>query len=189
MDLDLALPPVSSATAAAIYLTVRLKVWEPNYSGKPGRWLDVAVNLIRDHLAIQDYNAILTALLRQLEGKLPEWVAAAKEDGSLHLFSEKPTRESAPCNVMRGWPGQFWSRSTEGEFLQNLRGHIIKTENETDEKGGCVTTLFLAKACRFCTSRTLKILTTHLKRGYCDLKDCARQGDQASVHLFFFFFF
>ncbi len=173
------------------WLTARLKVWEPGESSKPGRWLDVAVNLIRDHLAIQDYNAILTALLRQcqLEGKLPEWVAAAKEDGSLYLFSQTPTRNSAPCNDMKGWPGQFWSRSTEGEFLQNLRGHIIKTENETDEKGGCVTTLFLAKACRFCTSRTLKILTTHLKRGYCDLKDCARQGDQASVHLFFFFFF
>lgn len=167
---------------AAIYLTVRLKVWEPNYSGKPGRWLDVAVNLIRDHLAIQDYNAILTALLRQLElqGKLPEWVAAAKEDGSLYLFSEKPTRGSVPCNVMKGWVGQFWPGGTEGVYLQTLKDHLRDTEYKRDEKGN-VATLFLAKACRYCLSgaSTLFILTTHFGRGYCDLKDCVRQGDKA----------
>lgn len=181
--MDLAPPPVSSATAAAIYLTVRLKVWEPNYSGKPGRWLDVAVNLIRDHLAIQEYNAILTALLRQLEGKLPEWVAAAKEDGSLYLFSQTPTRKSAPCNVMKGWVGQFWPGGTEGVYLQNLRDHLRDTEYKRDEKGNVTTNLYLAKACRYCLSgaSTLKILTTHFGRGYCDLMDCARQGDKAAT--------
>lgn len=184
MDLDLALPPVSSATAAAIYLTVRLKVWEPNYSGKPGRWLDVAVNLIRDHLAIQDYNAILTTLLRQLEGNLPEWVAAAKEDGSLYLFSEKPaSAASAPCNIMKGWPGQFWSGGTEGVYLQKLKDHLCDTEYKRDEKGNVTTNLFLAKACRYCLSgaSSLFILTTHFGRGYCDLKDCVRQGDKAAT--------
>lgn len=182
MEPDLALPPVSSATAAATYLTVRLEVWEPNYSGKSGRWLDIEVNLIRDHLAIQDYNAILTALLRQSEGKLPEWVAAAKEDGSLYLFSQTPTKKSVPCNVMKGWPGQFWPGGTKGVYLQNLKDHLRGTEYKRDEKGN-VTTLFLAKVCRYCSSGALQIVTTttHFGRGYCDRKDCARQGDKAAT--------
>lgn len=181
MELDPAL--LAFATAVDTGLTVRLKVWEPGEPGKSGRWLDVAVNLIRDHLAIQNYNAILTALLRQLEGKLPEWVAAAKEDGSLYLFSQFPTRDNMPCNVMKDWVGQFWSGGTEGVYLQNLKDHLCNTEHKRDEKGN-VTTLFLAKACRYCSSGalTLKILTTTtlFGRGYCKFTNCVRQGDKAA---------
>lgn len=67
-------------------------------------------------------------------------------------------------------------------YLQNLKDHLRDTEYKRDEKGN-VTTLFLAKVCRYCSSGALQIVTTttHFGRGYCDWKDCARQGDKAAT--------